>query len=404
MAAVSLSVSTVKPLGDRIFIKVSESEEKTAGGILLPDTAKEKPQVGEVVQIGPGKRNEKYVLDRPVTDEKINGNYNNFYEFNSSKQVTRQAQALISPSPAVHNEPALRLAQRLAALLSERDAIRAEAAKIIGTRESTKLDQAIGTAVRVASLLRYATGMVPLDVYAVEWGKVGTPATVVEDLTAALTTAIEELTRPVDAIKHQAKTVTVGISRSDDTLLRSALVQVVLGAGTPRDDLGYRVLRTLVALDPAVAEVIGTIRYRIDGDPATDAATIEVVDRTGIGATYPSRTEADPRLRGTKQLVAAEREVTVAHGRRDGRTVIIVPEVKGAQTVGLTLLHVELHDHLAGDLARAVLDGYRNRFAALRSAVTETEPTFDDARLADFTMTDLLTTPVYVLADRWRGA
>ena len=43
MAAVSLTVSTVKPLGDRIFIKVSASEEKTAGGILLPDTAKEKP-------------------------------------------------------------------------------------------------------------------------------------------------------------------------------------------------------------------------------------------------------------------------------------------------------------------------------------------------------------------------
>ena len=58
MAAVSLSVSTVKPLGDRGFVKVSESEEKTAGGILLPDTAKEKPQVGEVAQVGPGKRNE----------------------------------------------------------------------------------------------------------------------------------------------------------------------------------------------------------------------------------------------------------------------------------------------------------------------------------------------------------
>ncbi len=51
MAAVSLSVSTVKPLGDRVFVKVSESEEKTAGGILLPDTAK-------VAQVGPGKRNE----------------------------------------------------------------------------------------------------------------------------------------------------------------------------------------------------------------------------------------------------------------------------------------------------------------------------------------------------------
>ncbi len=58
MAAVSLSVSTVKPLADRVFVKVSASEEKTAGGILLPDTAKEKPQVGEVVQVGAGKRND----------------------------------------------------------------------------------------------------------------------------------------------------------------------------------------------------------------------------------------------------------------------------------------------------------------------------------------------------------
>ncbi len=58
MAAVSLSVSTVKPLGDRVFVKISPSEEKTAGGILLPDNAKEKPQVGEVVQVGSGKRND----------------------------------------------------------------------------------------------------------------------------------------------------------------------------------------------------------------------------------------------------------------------------------------------------------------------------------------------------------
>ncbi len=52
MAAVSLSVSTVKPLGDRVFVKVSASEEKTAGGLYLPDTAKEKPQV-QVVCICP---------------------------------------------------------------------------------------------------------------------------------------------------------------------------------------------------------------------------------------------------------------------------------------------------------------------------------------------------------------
>ena len=41
-----------------MFVKVSAAEEKTAGGILLPDNAKEKPQVGEIAAVGPGKRND----------------------------------------------------------------------------------------------------------------------------------------------------------------------------------------------------------------------------------------------------------------------------------------------------------------------------------------------------------
>ncbi|HOB87686.1 MAG TPA: co-chaperone GroES [Bacillota bacterium] len=45
----------LKPLGDRVVVKVLESEEKTASGIVLPDKAKEKPQEGEVMAVGPGK-------------------------------------------------------------------------------------------------------------------------------------------------------------------------------------------------------------------------------------------------------------------------------------------------------------------------------------------------------------
>ena len=45
----------LKPLDDRIVIKQSEAEEKTSGGIILPDSAKEKPQIGTVVAVGPGK-------------------------------------------------------------------------------------------------------------------------------------------------------------------------------------------------------------------------------------------------------------------------------------------------------------------------------------------------------------
>ena len=49
----------IKPLGDRILIKVIEDTEQTSGGIFIPDSAKEKPQRGEVVAIGQGKLNEK---------------------------------------------------------------------------------------------------------------------------------------------------------------------------------------------------------------------------------------------------------------------------------------------------------------------------------------------------------
>ncbi|HLV31044.1 MAG TPA: co-chaperone GroES [Chitinispirillaceae bacterium] len=49
----------VKPLEDRVIIQPMEAEEKTAGGIIIPDAAKEKPQKGEVVEVGPGKINEK---------------------------------------------------------------------------------------------------------------------------------------------------------------------------------------------------------------------------------------------------------------------------------------------------------------------------------------------------------
>lgn len=49
----------LKPLGDRIVIKVIEDTEQTSGGIFIPDSAKEKPQKGEVVAVGQGKLNEK---------------------------------------------------------------------------------------------------------------------------------------------------------------------------------------------------------------------------------------------------------------------------------------------------------------------------------------------------------
>jgi chaperonin GroES len=48
----------IKPLADRVIVRPAESEEKTKGGIIIPDTAKEKPQKGTVVAVGKGKKDE----------------------------------------------------------------------------------------------------------------------------------------------------------------------------------------------------------------------------------------------------------------------------------------------------------------------------------------------------------
>jgi glucosamine--fructose-6-phosphate aminotransferase (isomerizing) len=262
------------------------------------------------------------------------------------------------------------------------------------------------SAVRLATVWRFALGSVPLESYQVEYGKVGTPAVVLEDLVAALTSAIDELTRPVDAIKHQAKTVTVGISRSDETLMQVPLVKEVLSTGVSRDRLTYSTLRTLSALEPLVDEVLGYTRYAIEGhvDPAgRDEARIVIVDRGGLARDLQSRTTDDPQLRGTKRLVAVEHTVLVAKGRNDGRTVVIVPEIKDGETTGLSLLHVHLRDDLALPALRSVLQGYRNRYAAIKHAVTETEPIFRDDLLTDVPVIELMTEPVNLLAEHWRS-
>jgi glucosamine--fructose-6-phosphate aminotransferase (isomerizing) len=253
------------------------------------------------------------------------------------------------------------------------------------------------TAVRLVSLLRDLLSERPLEEYQHRSGKVGTPAALVDEIVAGLTRAIEELTRPVDAIKHQAKTVTVGISRSDEGVLDRTLVQAVLAAGAGRDVLSYRTLKVLADLDPAVADVAGFTRYGIDG------ASISIVDRGGISLEVPSRVEGNAHLVGTKRRVADEREVLVARGRADGRTVVLVPEVKTGTCVGITLLHVRFHQRLDAATMRTVLQGYDRRYDRLVDWVTETEGRFDDSKLATLPVADLLINPISETADLWRS-
>lgn len=68
----------IKPLEDRVVVESLEAEEKTSGGIYLPDTAKEKPQIGKIIAIGPGKVSDagkKIAMEVKVGDKILYGKY-----------------------------------------------------------------------------------------------------------------------------------------------------------------------------------------------------------------------------------------------------------------------------------------------------------------------------------------
>lgn len=68
-----MSKINIKPLADRILIEPAAAEERTSGGIIIPDTAKEKPQKGKVVAVGPGKKDEPLTVK--VGDTVLYGKY-----------------------------------------------------------------------------------------------------------------------------------------------------------------------------------------------------------------------------------------------------------------------------------------------------------------------------------------
>ena len=263
------------------------------------------------------------------------------------------------------------------------------------------------TATKLALQLRFALGQLPVELLPSDAGLSGvgpsSPAGLVEALGDSLTRAIDELTRPVDAIKHQAKTVTVGISRSDEALLTVPLVAALMAAGADRDAVSYADLRTLAALDPVVDAVVGHTRYSLEGDPASEDCIVRKLESGGLSRDLVSRTEAQPILRGTKRRVAVDRRALVARGSADGRLFLLVPEVRSGRATGLVLLHLRLADAIPAPTLRGALQGYRERYEQLRDAVMETEDGFREDLLTSWSVEDLLVQPINRLAASWRS-
>jgi glucosamine--fructose-6-phosphate aminotransferase (isomerizing) len=250
------------------------------------------------------------------------------------------------------------------------------------------------TAVRLAQTaqyLRYGGAALPT--------KVTDPVDFVRD---QITAAVDELTRSIDSVKHQAKTVTVGTSRGDADLLDNPLTAVLVAAGATPQTMSYPVLVALRAYARVIAEVRGATRYRIDW--SAERTVIRTVSRTGVAEGLPSRADGGTELSGSKRLAVRSRTVRLLRGAHDGRLVLLVPEPTGGRVNALTLLHVDLHDTAEPAHLAELLELTGDRLAEIRAAVTEADTGFDVAALAGLPLETALLGPVAEVAAALTGS
>ncbi|MBM3460486.1 MAG: SIS domain-containing protein [Armatimonadetes bacterium] len=281
--------------------------------------------------------------------------------------------------------------------------------KTVGSRFQSELSGglynsslSVDAGVQLSSLFLYFTGGRSLGQFSADFHAEGTPANVVERLVVALSRAIHELTRPIDAIKHQAKTITVGISRLEEAL-EGAIFSALREAGVSHEGLAYRDFAALRAITPATRQVLGVTVYEVRGlgtlgEPQA-GSTVRAVRKTGMSAQMHSRADDGHALFGTKESVVRHRSCYVGLGRRDHKPLAIVPILPSGQVEGLVLLHLEFDETLTADKKAAVLRDMQ-RYDDVRSQVTETDRDWDDRLLDAVPVRDLVTLPVDKLAEQ----
>jgi glucosamine--fructose-6-phosphate aminotransferase (isomerizing) len=263
------------------------------------------------------------------------------------------------------------------------------------------------TASRVSVMLHYLTGTVP---WVQAERELGSPATLSEMLgrmVSVLTMGVEETTRPIDAIKHQAKTVTVGISRLEEKP-RGVLFDYLDAVGVPLSQITYSNQLLLRLLGALVDEVTGSTHYALQGlnelGEPDSRSTLRVTQRHGLSEHLHSRADGGSPLRGTKRWVVANRSLFAGVGGRDGRFIAIVPLVVEGQPEHVALLHLKLRGRASLHDKLSFLKQYRGRLEAIRDAATELDLTWHDRLLDPFSPEEVLSLRPDEIVSRMRNA
>ncbi|MBN2198451.1 MAG: SIS domain-containing protein [Candidatus Aminicenantes bacterium] len=243
-------------------------------------------------------------------------------------------------------------------------------------------------------LLKYLSGRLPASDFELDFGVKGTALIMLQALQTGLSEAVNRLSRPVDAIRHQAKTVTVGTSRISDRL-EGLLFDALAGHGVQFWQLTARNIHVLKNLQSVVEGITGSSFYRIDGlnllGEPTDRSTIEVLRKGGTLRDIPSRVESDRRLQGTKSIIVRQGNVYIGRGRKDGLSILIVPVLSASPARPniiefLLLLHIDFRSRVPLEVRIKALGG---KYEHIKNIVQETKGSWDDLWLDRVSIEDL---------------
>ena len=247
-------------------------------------------------------------------------------------------------------------------------------------------------------LLKYSAGKLPLEDFRHEFNDDEGFASPLDLLDVTLGRAIDELTRPIDAIRHQAKTVTVGTSRKEK-ILKGIVFDLLGKIKFTVKNLTYKNILAISRIQPAVSAVRGYTIYDINsldeqGNPA-DSSTIAIREKGGVAKQMASRAETPALLMGTKRTIVSTGHVYIGRGKADGASIIILPLLGENRFVSnLLLLHVDYNELLSLREKKEVL-GYR--YSDIRNLVNEYNINWDDHYLEKIPLADLFSEPVEVL-------
>ncbi|MBN1276058.1 MAG: SIS domain-containing protein [Deltaproteobacteria bacterium] len=259
----------------------------------------------------------------------------------------------------------------------------------------------VETASDITLLLKYATGKLPLEDFWQDFEEKRTSPSPLDMLDICLGRAIDELSRSIDAIRHQAKTVTVGTSRKE-IALKGIVFEMLKDLDFSIENMTSRVGIAAGRIQAAISAINGFTLYKIDnldfeGKPGNESL-ISVEKRSGISLRMKTRIKRKVPLTGTKKIISGTGDIFAGLGKSDRAPIVIIPLLGKEHIIRhILLLHVTFNETLEIPEKREIL---ADKYDSLCDLVNEYNLRWEDSYLEGLNIDFLLGESVDVIASK----